>query len=52
MLIYSLNNVSFEDLLADYDEKILSDVQTKVRLGINEAYIPKNFQKKFKGYTK
>jgi hypothetical protein len=48
----NLENVSFEDLLMDYSEKVLIDIQTGVKLGINEIYLPEKFQEKFKGYNK
>lgn len=50
--LYGLQNIQFDDLLIDYQAKMVSKISTEVKLGISDIYIPKNFNEKFEGYKK
>ncbi len=47
----NLRDVQFDDIISDYESDILECIQIEGKLEIKDIFIPKNFQKKFKGYS-
>ena len=48
----NLQDVAFDELMIDYQEKMVDEIKSEVRLGINDIYIPRYFNVKFDGYRK
>ncbi|WP_236896353.1 hypothetical protein [Clostridium beijerinckii] len=46
----NLQDISFEDLIVDYQEKMVEQIKVENKLEIYEIYIPRYFDEKFKGY--
>lgn len=47
---FNLDDISFEYLMVDYKEEVMKEIKIEDKLGINDIYIPKYFNEKFKGY--